>query len=192
MNLLLSLLAATLVVICSSSCSSEQPHGPADANQSPPTSDVMIATAESPIAVEFDVSNGRSESGITPMDVTKGRPTAPTSSTPADPEAVTLNISKPGLPEILGDGNGELRVVRVGKPTPGEGPRGPDGKVIDPQTFLEQLREKKAQQAAKNTPQPVARPLNVSKSAPATAVIKRLDPSEAPKLPMDSAPKKTE
>ncbi|MDB2327428.1 hypothetical protein N9V94_02605, partial [bacterium] len=66
MKLLLSPLAATIVVICSSSCSTEQTQGPADANQNPPSSDAMIAPAESPIAVEFDVSNGRSESGITP------------------------------------------------------------------------------------------------------------------------------
>ena len=125
------------------------------------------------------------------MDVTTGEPGAvPTPSQASGTEAASL--PPPGLPPTLSDGNRTFRMVRSGKAAPGEGPKGPDGKVVDPQVYLEQMKKQQAQNAAEAAPKPLSRPNAAPKPPSLPREIKRLDPSEAPKLPLAAPPQKAE
>jgi hypothetical protein len=128
-------------------------------------------------------------SGITPMDVTTGEPgTTTTPSQTTGTEAAST--PPPGLPPTLSNGNRTFRMVRSGKAAPGEGPKGPDGKVVDPQVYLEQMKQQQAQKAAEAAPKPPSSPNAAPQPPSLPREIKRLDPSEAPKLPRAAAPQK--
>lgn len=93
-------------------------------------------------------------------------------------------IQVPNITSLLGESNIVLESVKVGEVRPGEGPVGPDGKVIDPETFLKERMS-----------QGLGPPINSGlQKSPDLSSIKRLDPSEAPdpgKLPVPE-PKKPE
>lgn len=125
---------------------------------------------------------------LTPMDVVGGvtPPTGAPQTPPNAPPALPPGVPTPDFNKILGEGNWELKEVHEGVAGPGEGPRGPDGKVIDPKEFLKQLQEaQKAQGTTQKAPIP-APPLPPIPSA------KPLDPSQAPTLPGSAADKKAE
>ena len=188
MKLLSPFLASFIVVTCYS-CSSEQTSRPLESSVSESVESSNLSDGTPVTAHEANGASVRNTTGITPMDVTRARPTAstPTNASTADPKPSQANI-----PKILGDGKWEVRELSRGQAAPGEGPRGPDGKVIDPQTYLKQLEERKAQEAANSAPQPQSRPPQVPNPVTATRTIKRLDASEAPQFPKASATEKPE
>ena len=112
----------------------------------------VVSIAGQP-ALEAGVVIPPNTSGITPMDVVSGVPAPskkPSSSAddqsepnaPTEESSVSVNPTiPPGLPipdfsGIVGHSNYRVESVTMGTAKPGEGPVGPDGKVIDPSTLV--------------------------------------------------------
>ena len=188
MKLLSPLLASFIVVTCFS-CSSEQTSPSSESSVTESAELSNLSDGRPGTVLEVNGGSVRNTTGITPMDVTRGRPTA---STPTDASTGEPKPSQANLPKILGDGKWEVRELSRGQAAPGEGPMGPDGKVMDPKTYLKQLEERKAQEAANSAPQPQSRPPQAPNPVTDTRTIKRLDVSEAPQFPKASATEKPE
>lgn len=144
-------------------------------------------------ALEVGSQDGGPRNQLTPMDVVGGAaPQAPNKQQPPKtPPNIPPGLPQPDFNKILGEGNWELKEVINGVAGPGEGPRGPDGKVIDPKTFLKQIQEAQAAQGGK--PVEVQKAPIAAPPLPPMPSAKPLDASEAPKLPgIGSADKKSE
>ncbi len=142
-------------------------------------------------SVSIRNGEGANPTGMSPMDVVSGQ--APGAAAAAPKPAVSSSTSKPPLPpgmpdldNLVGEGNWSIKQIGEGTAGPGEGPRGPDGKVIDPQAFLKQLEAQKEAQGAPEQPtvpgdQTIQlNPLDLQQEA---TEGRRLDASEAPSLP---------
>ena len=149
-------------------------------------------------------------SGITPMDVVSGvpAPSGPSSGATAGSDlgetqeegeegAAAVNASiPPGLPildfsGIVGHSNYRVESVTMGTAGPGEGPVGPDGKVIDPKTLIPSAGgeapvgpDGRAMDPSSHGPSPRGAENPAQLPQLPSAEGTRLDPSEAPKFPL--------
>jgi hypothetical protein len=185
---------SVIVGLCLIGCGSKE-NSELQTQVSSPTEEAPIATPEpSPasepgpvvtLAGEPFLQGGSgvppNTSGITPMDVVSGVP-APTPAVQKYPREATATGNNPNLPPgvpipdfsgIVGHSNYRIESVTMGTAAPGEGPVGPDGNVIDPNTFLGPA----APSISEDT-QPMVIPNNSE-----GVEGRKLDPSEAPNLP---------
>jgi hypothetical protein len=169
---------------------------------------VIESVGDGSITLTIEPGIGTGQPGITPMDVTLGdvsvAASAPVQSgdgdlDPAaagesdDPVSVELSgdlppgISLPDFSQILGAGDYQLESVKVSVAEPGEGPIGPDGKVVTPEAFLAaqgQIPALSPGSSPSENPGETSAPSpeNEDRDAVPTAepVSRPLDPSEAP------------